>query len=298
MFPFSSRLAPPSRLPRPIPPFPGETTKSYLYRLAVANQLHPDDLHAHLTGTRHHVPITLDGLAAATGRSPHSLSHALPELRPGATPGTYPALPAHARRTICRRCAAHRGAFRFATIWRPVEVNICPSHPIWLGPPVRTHNGDQYDVGDLPEILHAQRRHYRLARRHGRQTAAEAFTEATHITTLWARHGFHHERRIPLIQALRGHRPFTSRLRSGDPITPLVTYPESVDLSRVLAMPHWRHPTVPTCDDLQQFRRDIHHHLGIRYYPQDSPYDPLFHWYQKHHGPHATQRFDNLPHDR
>jgi len=108
MFPFGSRLTPPSRLPRPIPPFPGETTKSYLYRLGIANQLQPGDLRAHLTGTRHHAPITLDSLAAATGRSPHCLSHALPELRPGTTPGADPAMPAHIRRTICWRCAAPR----------------------------------------------------------------------------------------------------------------------------------------------------------------------------------------------
>jgi hypothetical protein len=37
MFPFGTRHTPPSRLPRPIPPFLGETTKSYLYRLAVVN---------------------------------------------------------------------------------------------------------------------------------------------------------------------------------------------------------------------------------------------------------------------
>jgi hypothetical protein len=72
-------------------------------------------------------------------------------------------------------------------------------------------------VGDLPEIVHAQRRHYRLARRHGRQTAADAFTEAAHISALWARHGFHFSRRKPLIAAFLGHNPLTGRLPSGDP---------------------------------------------------------------------------------
>jgi hypothetical protein len=289
MFPFGSRLAPPSRLPRPIPPFPGETTKSYLYRLAVANQLQPSDLHAHLTGTRHHTPITLDDLAIATGRSPHSLSHALPELRPDTAPGAEPVLPAHTRRTICRRCAARRGAFPFATTWQPVEGNLCPAHSIWLGPPVRAHRGNQYDVGDLPEIIHAQRRHYRLARRHGSQTAADAFIEAAHITALWARHGFHRDRRTPLIHAFLDHNPLTGKLQPGDPITPVVTYPETVDLARVLAMPRWRHPTVPASkNEVRQFRHDIGHHVGIQYHPEDSPYDPLFRWFQRHHDPRAT----------
>jgi hypothetical protein len=217
MFPFGSRLSPPSRLSRPVPPFLGETTKSYVYRLAVANHLHPDDLRAHLTGTRQHTPITLHGLAAATGRSPHILSHALPELCLGTLPDANPPLPAHVRRTVCWRCAIRRGAFIFAVVWQPAEVTLCPHHRIWLGPPVRGRHSGQYDVRDVPDILHAQRHHYRLTRRYGRQTVADAFTEATRITALWARHGFHSDRRKPLIHAFLGHTPLTGRLPSGDP---------------------------------------------------------------------------------
>lgn len=293
MFPFGSRLGPPSRLPRlprPIPPFSGETTRSYLYRLAVANQLHPDDLRAHLTGTRHRAPITLEGLAAATGRSPRSLSYALPELRPDIAPGTDPPVPVYVRRTVCWRCAARRSAFVFAVTWQPAEVTLCPNHLVWLGPPVRAHRGGgQYDVRDLPDILHAQTRHYRLARRHGRQTAADAFAEAAHITALWARHGFHDDRRKPLIHVFLGHNPLTGRLPAGDPITSAVTYPETVDLARVLAMPRWRHPNGPANKhEVHQFRRDISHHVGVRYRPEDSSYDPLFRWLQKRHGLHAA----------
>jgi hypothetical protein len=138
----------------------------------------------------------------------------------------------------------------------------------------------------VPDILHAQRRHYRLARRRGRQTAADAVAEAAHITALWARHGFHDDRRKPLIHAFLGHTPLTGRLPSGDPITPVVTYPETIDLARVLAMPRWRHPTArATKHRLRQFRRDINHHVKIQYHPQDSPYDPLFRWFQKRHNP-------------
>lgn len=284
MFPFGTRPTPPSRLPRPIPPFPGETTKSYLYRLAVANQLHPDNLRTHLAGTRHRTPITLDNLAAATGRSPHSLSYALPELCPATAPGADAPLPAHVRRTICWRCAARRGAFPFAVTWQRAEVTLCPAHRIWLGEHVRAHHSGQYDVADLPDIVHAQRRHYRLARHRGRQTTADAFAEAAHITALWARHGFHSDRRKLLIHAFPGRHPLTGRLPSGDPLTPVVTYPETVDLARVLATPRWRHPTSrATKQKIRQFRRDINHHLAIRYYPEQSAYDPLFRWFQKRH---------------
>jgi hypothetical protein len=285
LFPFGTRPAPPSRLPRPIPPFPGETTTSYLHRLAIANQLRPRDLRAHLTGTRQPAPVTLDGLAAATGRSLRGLSHALPELRPDIVPGADPVLPAHVRRMICWRCAARRGNFRFATVWQRAEVSICPSHLIWLGPAVRAHRSSQYYVGDLPEIIRAQRRHRRLAQCRGRQATADAFAEAAHITALWAHHGFHADRRIPLIRAFPGRAPLTGKLQPGDPIMPIVTYPETVDLARVLATPRWRHPTAPASkNELRQFQHDIDQHVGIEYHPEDSADDPLFGWFQKRHG--------------
>jgi len=121
-------------------------------------------------------------------------------------------------------------------------------------------------------LLHAQRRHYRLARHHGRRTTADAFADAAHITAHWARHGQHDDRRKPLIRAFLGHHPLTGRLPSGDPITPVVTYPETVDL----AMPGWRHPTGrANKHDLRQFRRDINDRLRIHNRPQDNSRDPL-----------------------
>jgi hypothetical protein len=277
VFPFGTRLTPPPPLPRPVPPFPGETTLSYLHRLAAANQIRTSDLYAHLAGTRQPGPVPLDALAAAAGRSRHSLIRALPELRPGFDP----AAAAHVRRTICWRCAARRGAFRFAVIWQPAEVHLCPSHPVWLGPPVRHIHGPQYDIGDAPEIIRAQGHHRRLARHVGRHAAAAAFAEAAPITALWARHGFHRDQRIRLISAILGRSPLAGRLMSGDAITPVVTYPETVALARVLAKPRWRDPAARTGDDLAQFQHDVNLHVGIRYHPEDSPYDPLFRWFQR-----------------
>jgi len=164
----------------------------------------------------------LDALAAATGRSTRGLSYALPELRPGLDP----AAAVHVRRTVCWRCAARHSAFRFAVTW---------PHPVWLGPPVRTVHGLQHDVGDAP-IIRAQQRHRRLARHRGRRAAALAFAGAAPITALWARHGFHRDRRVRLVSAITGRHPLTGRLQPGDLITPVVTYPETVDLARVLAM--------------------------------------------------------------
>lgn len=273
-----ARAAAPAAPARPAAP---RRTASYLYRLAVANQVHPDDLRAHLAGTRQHGPVSLDALAVATGRSQRSLGCALPGLRPGAVPRADPVLPGHVRRRACWRCTARRDAFPFATVWQPAEASICPSHLIWLGSAAHPRHHGQYDVGGLPEILQAQRRHYRLARRHGRQAATEALAEAAHITALWARHGFYRDRRTPLIQALRGDVPLTGKLPSSDPVMAVVTYPETVDLARVLAMPRWRNPTAAAAGDPQQFQHEVRSYTGIRYEREDSRYDPLFRWFLK-----------------
>lgn len=65
-----------------------------------------------------------------------------------------------------------------------------------------------------------------------------------------------------------------------------MTYPETVDLVRVLASPRWRHPTGRTTKHgLRQFRRDINDHVGIYYRPQDRSTDPLLRWFRKRHDP-------------
>ena len=61
-----------------------------------------------------------------------------------------------------------------------------------------------------------------------------------------------------------------------------VTYPETVDLARVLAMPRWRSPAEAAAGDLQQFEREVRARTGIDYTGVDSRYDPLFRWFQKH----------------
>jgi hypothetical protein len=273
MFPFGARLVPPPQLPRPIPPFPRETVKSYLYRLAVANNLHPDDLRRHLTGGRG-APITLPDLAAATDRSEHGLGHALPELRPDAET----ALAGHIRRTVCHRCAARRDAFVYAVTWQPAETMLCSRHLVWIGPEGRSHHRRQYDVAELTDIVRAQHRHRKLAGRVGREAAAEAFADAAHITELWARRGLYRERRIPLVQALLGEAPLTRRMLPSHPINPVVTYPETVDLAYVLADPRWRYPRRKFgVYDYAGFHHDINNRLGIRYTGND-PHDPIWRW--------------------
>ncbi len=278
MFPSGSRPSLPPRLPRPVPPFPGEATASCICRLARANELHPSDLRAHLAGRREQGPVTLDALVAATGRPRHALARALPELRPGAGP----ALPGYVRRTVCWRCAARRDSHPCAAAWQPAEICVCPSHRIWPGSAAHPRRHWQSDIGGLSEITRAQGRHSRLARRRGRQAAITAIAEASRITALWARHGFYRDRRVPLIRELRGEVPVTGKLPSFDDVIAVVTYPETVDLARILAMPRWRSPATATAGDLRQSEREVRSRTGIDYAGVNSRYDPLFRWFQKH----------------
>ncbi len=214
-----------------------------------------------MAGRREHGPVNLDALAAAAGRPRYALAWALPELRPGAGR----ALSGYVRRTVCWRCAARRGSFPYAAVWQPAEICVCLPHRVWLGSAAHPRLRWQYDIGRLPEIIQAQGKHSRLARRCGRRAAITAIGEASRITALWARHGFYRDRRVPLIRELRGKVPITGKLPSFDDVMAAVTYPETVDLARVLAMPRWRSPAEAAAGDLQQFEREVRARTGIDY---------------------------------
>lgn len=103
---------------------------------------------------------------------------------------------------------------------------------------------------------------------------------AVHITALWSRRGLYHDRRAPLIRAFVGNDLLTGEPPTHNPITPIVTYPETVDPARLLAMPRRRQtPGRATKRELRQFKREVDHRVGIRYQPGDSRYDALFGWF-------------------
>jgi len=267
----------PARLPRPLAPLPNETVDSYMRRLGAANQIQADTLHAYLNGTGRRSYVSAASLAAAVGKPVHQLRHALPELGYDSTAEAIAALTTtHTRRAVCHRCAAQRGVFTIATVWQHQHTNVCLNHQIWLGATDRSYT--QFELTDAPEIITAQRRHYRLARRHGHRLTLEAFTYAARVTGRWARRGDYRHRRQPLIPALGQTIPISGKLQHGDLILTAVTYPETVDLARVLAMPQWR---TPGGTDLRRLGHDIRLHTGIEYHPFESGHDPLIRWFQR-----------------
>jgi TniQ len=94
-------------LPRPLPvrprPHAGETTASYVRRLARANHLRPSVLNRYLrAGNR---DVLLDWLAALAGRYPTDLAKALAEYRGGHLPNPAPRAPAESIRQRRARTA-------------------------------------------------------------------------------------------------------------------------------------------------------------------------------------------------
>jgi len=61
-------------------------------------------------------------------------------------------------RPACRRCTARRGITAPIACRLPPHQTVCRRHRLWTGPAARTHAA-QLDIGPLPEILQAQRRH-------------------------------------------------------------------------------------------------------------------------------------------
>jgi hypothetical protein len=126
-------------LPRQVKPFPGETTTSYLRRLALANRLEAVALRSHITGgQRQSAPVPVARLAIVTSLPEHTLRCALPDLSlaRGRQARDVPVSPIWRncpRSTVARRCAAGGSCVR---AWRTAYGWSMPLHAV-VGVPVR-----------------------------------------------------------------------------------------------------------------------------------------------------------------
>ncbi|TDO27658.1 TniQ protein [Kribbella sp. VKM Ac-2527] len=248
-----SKLPP---LPRRLPPVQGETTLSYVDRLAKANHLDSRNLigylNPELTGTRglqRRFDISLDVLAAVTGIPTAHLAQALPEIRPQHpdlhTTGQAAAGRPNRTQPACRRCMAAKNIQTTVAIWAHPDHNICPRHHLWIGHGVIDPT-DQVEVAQLPEIPRAQVRHRNLIRRHGRGRVEPFYEHARAVidwstnlpcdTGRWNRMDYFVARE----QAKTASSPLRKRrlslARSHDYAA---YYPEVIDLLSILVSPYW-----------------------------------------------------------
>lgn len=284
---------PPARLrplPRTVAPLHLESQSSYLQRLAAANLLAPAELEAHLRGTdriRPVAPPSVLTISQLANQPVDRLVSALPELR---RPGLTGRLPPACREILdegwviqpaCRHCLAAKGVHA-ASHWRPRGTRVCLRHQRWTGA-----HGQQFDVGTVPEIARAQRRHQQLTRRHGWQCVDKAMREAAEICGAWWDRGKHTTARDQRIKTLP-HPGWSGASRELAKVAG--GYPETVELAALLANPALRRlPFTGNPADLRFFLDLLRARVAPAYhFDQDAFADPLIRWYEqeRHHRTH------------
>ena len=257
------------RLPVPVAPFPTETVTSYVTRLALANHLQMATLADYLRGpgTTRSRPDP-GRLAAATGISRLVLQQALPELEP------HRLWPLGCSRLACRFCAAARGIYSPLRCWATGYPDVCLRHRRWASPTVLNLEG-QRDLGCVPEVLGAAKRHYRLVPEHGLLRARCAYQDALDVTLGWARRGWwgrHRDGRLRRLSA-------APVVLIGDPALHAALYPETVSLACILASPHWVGAAVSADRaDRGRFYSEVARRLDLSEYRPAAVGDPLACW--------------------
>lgn len=167
--PGAGRIQPPP-LPLPAAPVAGETLASFLSRLAVVNRISLEALLEALppwfrVKARWHddrwqhdqlaprAGDAADWLAALSGSTTQAIRNALPAF--GARAGQ----PARAV-IACRHCTATRGIRQPVPVHLPAHHQVCLKHGIWLPGP----GTPQFNVGECPDIMAAERHARRLLR--------------------------------------------------------------------------------------------------------------------------------------
>lgn len=235
-----------SRLPRRPALIAGESTASFLVRLAAMNAMPFSELAGHVGGPRDLSepdpravevwlgPVARDHLVAVTGRSAQQLVRTLPTLaRSKVTPKArrqiqvepWPAggeaLPA------CALCMAGRALG--LPVWRIRSPlwEVCGRHGRWAGP---GPDGLEVDVTALPEVAAAHLRRVRLERAaggYGRALVADAVQVAMYwwqCRQMGARGIWRHRQEALGID------------RAALWAVPLVVYPEAVTVAEAMAV--------------------------------------------------------------
>lgn len=257
-------VPPPARGPIRVGPLAGETTLSFLDRLADRYRVGVRDFVPALLSTDSGLfkGYRVDGevylnaeardlVAVFCDVPPDHLRRALPTWCAQEPVGPSGAGPAGRFRfggvlaamgAGCRPCAVTRtGRTRPVRLYLPPHARVCPRHRRWM---LGDHRVDEallgvehVDLSGLPEILTAHRRHLRMLRH--RPDAAGAFEVARAVVTSWWAQQWpqeeHWPRRIRRITP-PGEDPGWWRLLARD----VVTYPETVAVASLLAQARHR----------------------------------------------------------
>lgn len=258
-----SPTRPARTLPIPVPLVRGESHTSFMRRLAEANHIPLQVLRRQFVIPRRGI-IDLGTLAQLSGHSIQQLDRAI--LSPP---------PRRQRRSACARCLSRRGIRGAVEIKAGDHDVICRRHRRWLDTSVDQRH--QYDLRPVPEVLTAHRRHRRWTHQlTDSHTTTQAFADARHILFRWTARGDwagHRHRRLKYFVDLDG-----IRMTEYHPLMPMVNYPETVALARLLSETRWIELAAwhgPHGLDL--FSAQVRQRLRIPYEPYTG-HDPLLNW--------------------
>ena len=281
-----ARIAPPvlRPLPRQVKPFPGETSSSYVARLAHANRLDTTALRCYITGNRRSSPpLSAERLSIVAGIPAQVLRHAIPNLDPA--PGRAARQPLIPRRgddgPACRMCVLARGITQPVRCWKRAEQVICLRHRRWIAPNPNSED-DQPALREHPEILYAHKRHLRLVRRFGRDPTANMFAVADHICRRW------HEQRdhdADFRQRMAAFHGPDWRVRPADPTIAAAIYPQVIALTRLLVSPYWQRLDKSGWTGRQHFLQELRASVaaGYEWPTKTQSADPLHRWTTQQH---------------
>ncbi|MFI9228498.1 hypothetical protein [Streptomyces rimosus] len=293
-------------LPVSLPPVHGEVLGWYLHRLAEANCTLPGRLAQMLAPSKNPLvgrrtdafrcwtPHVTTRLAIISGTPVATLHRHLPAIKRHAARVRGEVVPTRRDYYLtCPHCMRSQGITEPVLAHMPRALRLCSTHAIWLDG--NTH----YRVGQMPELITAQREHLRLASRFP-ATLDDATKEADKLIHSWLM-----VRTQPLLIDRWRQRldqlpkaeppPYSTLIRRGhfsDEREVIITYPEFVTLLELIADPRWRAHRIlggrqTTADEHEQtidvvFTR-LEQRLAVptlRSMPERKLFnnDPLFRW--------------------
>ncbi|MGC5016507.1 TniQ family protein [Streptosporangium sp. DT93] len=295
-------------LPRTVTPFPNETTRSYLDRLARANYLDGDHLRFYLTESRKKSSkVPADRLSALSGIPENTLLRALYDLHseedsPSETADSQPRRIVHEKRP-CQLCAAGREFGEKIHCQEQPDVVICRLHRRWIGPGDIRYGHPQPDLTNQPDILQAAKRYRRIVRRHGQANAARAYKNASDICHQWRQSNSSDDAFIHRMQIFHGEE---WSVPWDDATVHAAVYPQSIALTRILASPYWQSVALQELPIPHRFIDEVRRTVNPLYQWLPTPSfkrpEPLADWinWQRHQTrksdpeSHTTMEFDQL----
>jgi hypothetical protein len=272
------------RLPVTLPPIHHETIGSYLHRLAVANNRParklasllgplPSDFTPASDTTAGWTRDAPQHLASLAGRPLDRLAKALPGLASFLDPSSP--RPSTVIGRPCRCCTARRGATTLVITYIPAHQHLCRRHQRWTRAP------HDIPLTSLPDVVAAQRRLARLARRHDAQVLTGALDLAQAIVCDWSTT----QQPDLLQQRWKDRLVHVEVHHAGQTASPqdrhrLVSFPETVVLADLLLGPP--HPATNARTLYLQMAAELGRRFALTY-PILGTRDPLYRRFCKRH---------------